>query len=168
MKSIFVVLPLGIENALEVASSIALAASMKLGEYLQILPDFSSSTCGFGRFFEKSPFESKANDNVDFLSRAISYMAYADYIAFTPDWRMHKDCQILRVVAEAYGLNILEAEGEEQDVELKPCPFCGSEELSVVHAPNGCLVRCRQCAVSTTLCSTEQEASDLWNNRKEG
>ena len=167
MKTIFVVLPLGIENALEVASSIALAVSTKLGEYLFILPDIHSSSYGFGQFFEKAPFDGKNRDGVSFLARAIEYMAQADYIAFTPDWRRHKECQLLRAIAEAYGLNVLETAVEEQDTELKRCPFCGSDELSVVHAPNGCLVRCLKCDVSTTLCSTEQEAADLWNIRAE-
>ena len=76
MKSIFVVLPLGIENALEVASSIALAVSTKLGEYLFILPDIHSSPYGFGQFFEKAPFEGKIRDGVSFLARAIEYMAH--------------------------------------------------------------------------------------------
>ena len=167
MKSIFVVLPLGIENALEVASSIALAVSTKLGEYLFILPDVHFSPFSFGTFFEKAPFEGKNRDGVSFLARAIEYMAQADYIAFPPDWRKHKECQLLRAIAEAYGLNVIET-AEEQETELKPCPFCGSE--AVMQKPTtGCyFVECVNNCVVTHPYDTVHGAAEAWNNRTEG
>lgn len=53
---------------------------------------------------------------------------------------------------------------------LKPCPFCGSEEVVVVHMGSEHLkdlyeATCRNCDASSPLHNTLKEATATWNHR---
>lgn len=58
-------------------------------------------------------------------------------------------------------------------IDLKPCPFCGNDELKAVCLVPGFLnytgkdtdyyVKCYGCGVSITPCETETEAIEAWN-----
>jgi Lar family restriction alleviation protein len=51
------------------------------------------------------------------------------------------------------------------DVELKPCPFCGSPAVQMVSGSPGChYVRCEGCGATSNDCSRER-AIALWNRR---
>lgn len=52
------------------------------------------------------------------------------------------------------------------DIKLKPCPFCGGKAIV-----DGCddtlwIVICKECNASIGYKETEQEAIDAWNTRK--
>ena len=55
--------------------------------------------------------------------------------------------------------------------ELKPCPFCGSKDVSnswyYDEAYEGKIfhVRCHKCAALGPIEATEQQAIDAWNRR---
>lgn len=59
--------------------------------------------------------------------------------------------------------------------ELKPCPFCGSEDIKISppcnDAPEGDLsldcwdVTCRYCGCSSPFAATEDEMFERWNKR---
>ncbi len=56
-------------------------------------------------------------------------------------------------------------------MKLKPCPFCGSNELQVLHIRIKVLlwyVSCDGCATTGPEGRTESEAEELWNTRVEG
>ena len=163
MKSIFVVLPLSVKKYLEVASKLAFAASMKLGEYLKLLPDER-----LGYSFALYDGEG-ANMELEFVHGAISWMTIADYVMFVPDWERYKECKILHTIAETYGLSIVELDDVEE-VRLKDCPFCGVDPLpNVMQDPKeeGGLyyVRCEICGGQGARGRNEQEAKKLWNKR---
>ena len=67
---------------------------------------------------------------------------------------------------------------EEFDIELKPCPFCGSEDIQLLHIGNyhtksrKITIRCRNCRVEKTIAGISSENKLLiddivhwWNNR---
>ena len=47
---------------------------------------------------------------------------------------------------------------------LKRCPFCG--ERAVLIASDKAFVVCEECGVATPVHDTEEEAIEVWNNRK--
>ena len=50
--------------------------------------------------------------------------------------------------------------------ELKPCPFCGSENIRIMGNSNfWCM--CDQCGVETQTYDTEEELIEAWNARVE-
>lgn len=53
-------------------------------------------------------------------------------------------------------------------VELKPCPFCGSQKIKFVgtHRPYWSC-RCEGCGADGGLCHTKTQAHDCWNTRAE-
>lgn len=51
--------------------------------------------------------------------------------------------------------------------ELKPCPFCGSDDLEIYHEVVGChyYVTCRDCGSSGAIYYTPEQAAHAWNRR---
>ena len=56
-------------------------------------------------------------------------------------------------------------------MELKPCPFCGSEKVGVAETAIGnyqnifFLARCDECGARTTLFRDGDKAEEAWNRR---
>jgi|GEM_PF-5632043 len=52
---------------------------------------------------------------------------------------------------------------------LKPCPFCGSENIEIVRSPitERFIATCNSCAASSRYFNDEDEAIDGWNMRVE-
>ncbi len=50
---------------------------------------------------------------------------------------------------------------------LKPCPFCGSENINLRAAMGETWVFCHGCAASTNMKSSEESAVTAWNQRPE-
>ncbi len=49
---------------------------------------------------------------------------------------------------------------------LKPCPFCGQEDLTVeVTKNNECWIECPNCGVETPLYESTKQAVAAWNRR---
>lgn len=48
---------------------------------------------------------------------------------------------------------------------LKPCPFCGSEEVIMEDGYGLFYVRCADCGASASYCETDEEAISAWNER---
>lgn len=46
----------------------------------------------------------------------------------------------------------------------KDCPFCGSDDLSIVAAEFP-YVRCYQCECESRACKTKEQAIEVWNTR---
>lgn len=55
----------------------------------------------------------------------------------------------------------------DDDIELKPCPFCGSTAGIYVSYEGEYVVRCDYCRIGTVLTKNEQDAIELWNHRTE-
>lgn len=49
---------------------------------------------------------------------------------------------------------------------LLPCPFCGSDNISVEPLVGGFVVDCKDCGGGCGTCHDEQAARDEWNKRK--
>lgn len=170
MKSVFVVLPFGIENYLDVATKLAFALSMKLGKYLKLLPE--NTTWGFGLYFEAMRENKVESAEVINLVKSIIWMDKADYILFTPGWEKYKECRVLYEIAMAYSLNIVELD-DEQEVELRDCPFCGAsilpEPLRDPKEEGGLYyLRCEVCGAQGARGRNEHEAMKLWDKREGG
>ena len=161
MKTLFVVLPQGIENAVEATAKIALAASTKLGEYLCLV---SGVPYAWGLHIE----DTVKRENLAYFLHAIEYMSRADYVAFAPEWQKHKECRLLHDIAEQYELDIIECDAPEP--ELKPCPFCGANLEGSRHAfafgtqAMGYIV-CPNCGTISGFGRTYDESVDAWNSR---
>ena len=53
---------------------------------------------------------------------------------------------------------------------LKPCPFCGSDNVLVIKSDilnPSWYVRCKDCKVMSTFYKTREKAVDHWNRRVE-
>lgn len=48
---------------------------------------------------------------------------------------------------------------------LKPCPFCGSENIELVAGDAWPWVRCRSCLASSAMEDAEEDAIEKWNRR---
>ena len=167
MKSLFVVLPQGIENAAEATAKIALAASTELGEYLNLISN--STFYGWGLYSESGNSQKK-HDDLAYLKRAIENMSGADYVAFAPEWQKHKECRLLHDIAEQCELDIIEYDAPEQKLKLKPCPFCGDDEMLTcanrdTEYGKEYSVFCSTCGTSGPVTSIESNAVELWNRR---
>ena len=56
---------------------------------------------------------------------------------------------------------------DDDDIELKPCPFCGSTAELYVSYEGRYTVRCNYCRIGTVLTKNEQDAIELWNHKTE-
>ncbi len=52
-----------------------------------------------------------------------------------------------------------------EQINLKPCPFCGSEAEIRAYTATTQFVQCIKCNAGTTACETSEEACLLWNKR---
>ena len=52
----------------------------------------------------------------------------------------------------------------EHDELLKDCPFCGDKAV-IGEGADHAYVTCRNCACATPVCSTVEQAIDIWNTR---
>lgn len=48
---------------------------------------------------------------------------------------------------------------------LKPCPFCGDEDIQEYNECNHVWLECPTCGGRTKMCRTLEEAETLWNRR---
>lgn len=48
---------------------------------------------------------------------------------------------------------------------LKPCPFCGDEDIREYNECNHVWLECPECGGRTKMCRTLYEAKTLWNRR---
>ena len=49
--------------------------------------------------------------------------------------------------------------------ELKPCPFCGADEVSLVKEDEYVFACCSQCCSMTRYVQSKTRAVELWNRR---
>lgn len=54
-------------------------------------------------------------------------------------------------------------------IELKPCPFCGSEPKGTLQTGGGIVIaiRCCECKAMGPHAASESKAIEKWNKRKE-
>jgi Lar family restriction alleviation protein len=48
---------------------------------------------------------------------------------------------------------------------LKPCPFCGCDDVYVSFLPPGVSAYCSKCKIGGPICDNQQDAIDEWNTR---
>ena len=48
---------------------------------------------------------------------------------------------------------------------LEPCPFCGSEDVTIFGADGKWHASCCGCGASSVMCGSHEEAFDAWNSR---
>ncbi len=61
----------------------------------------------------------------------------------------------------------------ERKLKFKPCPFCGSDEIQVLHYKGGCPdgpydsynICCMKCGGMTDFFNTPEKAQRRWNRR---
>lgn len=53
---------------------------------------------------------------------------------------------------------------DDREEELLDCPFCG-EKAVIGEGADHAYVTCRNCACATPVCSTVEQAIDIWNTR---
>lgn len=53
--------------------------------------------------------------------------------------------------------------------ELKPCPFCGSQDVDYAEAEDidGSFVMCFECGTTSPVVDSKEKARDIWNRRAE-
>lgn len=56
---------------------------------------------------------------------------------------------------------------DDDDIELKPCPFCGSTAGLYVSYEGRYAVQCNYCCIGTIHMKNKQDAIELWNHRTE-
>lgn len=156
MKTLFVVLPFGTSNMFDVASKVAFEVEKLLGQHLQLLPA-NTSSYGFGLYFDTKD-TNDAKQPLGFLHHALGYMLSADYVAFAPGWRTSRECKLLRAIATAYELNVIESAPT-----LKPCPFCNDTKISIHDIEGGYSAICDNCGASGPVCTNEKAATTAWN-----
>lgn len=180
MKTLFVVLPFVVENYVEAIEQITFAVENMLGMHLQSMEQ-DTPYFGIGCYFEKNtPCETEQQKERTLtkqtLARLRDYMSNlisADYIAFTPDWREHKETILLHGIACAYGLKVIELEAEalKEEEKMKACPFCGGVPEFHEHVMMGSdgkpmyYLQCSKCFVSTPPMKNQAEALSVWNTR---
>lgn len=49
--------------------------------------------------------------------------------------------------------------------ELKPCPFCGSSNVTLYEMNPNSYARCRDCGAEGSLCGSHDKAAAAWNRR---
>ncbi len=55
---------------------------------------------------------------------------------------------------------------EEQNIKFKPCPFCGSRNISMHYLfANGYYVLCEKCETKSGYALTRKESIKHWNTR---
>lgn len=62
---------------------------------------------------------------------------------------------------------------DEKKLKFKPCPFCGSDEIHVLHHDGNCLgesftsynICCMKCGGMTDFFDTPEKAARRWNRR---
>lgn len=54
----------------------------------------------------------------------------------------------------------------EEEISLKPCPFCGSENTEYVSHAGTTFLRCIKCSSSGAVGSSLKKADEYWNTRK--
>ncbi|MDG5767123.1 Lar family restriction alleviation protein [Balneolales bacterium ANBcel1] len=52
-----------------------------------------------------------------------------------------------------------------EEVEVKQCPFCGSEQAMAAELVGVYWVQCQECYASTSLEDNMETALDKWNSR---
>ena len=52
-----------------------------------------------------------------------------------------------------------------ETVELKPCPFCGGQQIAIAPQAEWWTVICKACGSSCGTCDAEAEAIAAWNTR---
>lgn len=50
-------------------------------------------------------------------------------------------------------------------MKLKPCPFCGSDDVSVIDIAKVWMVKCESCLACGTVTTKENTAIKAWNRR---
>ena len=160
MKNVFVALPIGLTNSLEIAQAFVHAVECELDTYCQLIP------------YHNVPLSFWTQQNIqplDYLRQCLAYMKGADVIVFTYDWEEHRECALLHDIAVAYGLNIhVIQKPVEVDLELKPCPFCGeSEKLSLLEheKTQQFAVKCDRCFAIGSMADSRDVAVLAWNSR---
>ena len=54
------------------------------------------------------------------------------------------------------------------DVRIKPCPFCGSHEITICRTNDqACWIRCEECGADAESSPAREEAIEIWNCRVE-
>ena len=51
------------------------------------------------------------------------------------------------------------------EIELKPCPFCGSKELNVKYLYGKAYIQCEKCLAETACKDNLNSAFEAWNRR---
>ncbi len=152
MKSIleiFVVLPLELDNILDVAAKLAHIAEGKLDTYCKL-----------------TPIVDKAISPLDYLSYSLLGMSKADVVVFTKDWRSSKECSLLHAIAMAYELFIMELdENVFETTELKACPFCGGKATIEQLAGDKWIAECGNCCCKSQVQGAADDAAAAWNRR---
>ena len=97
VKNVFVVMPFGLKNYIEVGTKLARVAEHYLNAYCALIRLRRNDT-----------------DVLEYLSSSILCMQEAAAVIFTNDWQEHTECAILHKIAETYRLPILEFEFPEK------------------------------------------------------
>lgn len=50
-----------------------------------------------------------------------------------------------------------------QKIELRPCPFCGENDLHLYGDPRYMWIKCKKCKVETRAFSSYKELTTYWN-----
>ena len=92
------------------------------------------------------------------LTEIITQLFDRDALTEDPEWLAYKMI--------SYGVKLEEIKRKEEQNELSPCPFCGSDAQIIHDSNNGlCYARCTSCTTMQCGWHTKETAIEKWNRR---
>lgn len=127
-------------------------------------PDKKLIATVFGASFRSVADNSEALANARLIENAPAMFYLLDHISH--ELRAYGNSELDEDLRLDINLLLDKINGDHnENIPLKPCPFCSNEHAYVVDYGEKIAIECAKCDCSTRLCDTIDEAVDAWNMR---